>query len=121
MQEVLECEQCGKKLVSLWPFVLDPGSFVQLTGFQDPEMDHTRVPNYPYPIQANAINITIHETFVRINVFCPECNHDGGSSIRISRPKPRNLIELRAKIRRFCSWLFDRRLTPSRCRVDSLR
>lgn len=106
MQEVIECEKCKKKLLSMWPYPQDPGRFMQLTGFHDPEMDHTRVPNFPYPIETNAIFIDIRETYVRIDVFCPDCNHGGGASLRIQRPKPQNPTGLRAKIRQFYSTWF---------------
>lgn len=99
MQEVIECTKCQKKLVSVWPF-RDPGSFLQLSGFQDPTADGTRVPNYPGPILAMGINITIHKTYVQIHVFCPDCLHGGGGEVLIGRPKPRNL-GLGAKIRRW--------------------
>lgn len=103
MQEVIECTKCKKKLVSAWPF-MDPGTLLQLSGFQDP--DSTRVPNYPGQILAQGINIAIHDTYVRLSVFCPDCLHGGGAEVRIDRPKPRGPKGLRAKIRRlYATWL----------------
>lgn len=91
MQEIIECTNCKKKLVSVWPF-MDPGSLLQLSGFQDPVLDGTKVPNYPGHILAQGVNVAIHSTFVRLHVFCPDCLHAGGNSVTIARPsqKPKN-------------------------------